>query len=672
MSKKKFIIYIVQVISILFINFLSTYKMMGIKVAIVSSCLIFLCACILIKSNIVIKKKHILCQLIFIVALAYLFIHSAILSPLTSITHTLRAVACSIIISLSLIVLLFSVKYDVLKKWIIEYISKNKVLMLVLVFSVALRALQFNSVPIFDAEEYYSALVNGCMNFDFSIRSFINSFMLFNHPTIGYTFFLAIGQFTFYDSFLGIYLVNSILTLCALLFVYELLKHFFPELSSAVIALGTFFVSCLPTFLGTFSYVHMDYGITIFLVFSIYMYSTKRYILGSFFSLVLVLSKEVGIVLYAGYFCGIILYRFIKESGGFLLRIRNLLRQKEIWIAFIPILGALLWVLFILVGAISFWNPDNHNAASSSISLAIDASENSINVLGYNLHYIIYRLKQIFVFNTHWILTFFSVLGVIFLALLKKKRRQMTFLHTEEMIAMLMSFSFMTLFSVFYITYELMRYNIVLEFLLGIITISFMFEIIKSIRLKTVVVLLPTILFLLQSFISIDPVTNYLVQSLNTEKNDINFICENTTWPGDPLVYNYHYNYFNKVIDGILTNVQYDGETIYVLGNQQTLWPQGRFNTYLWDKHSRKRVHVAYANKNTTEINTIYGATFDEIAEEDQVKTEAALLIFLPIYEVDIEDALVEVHKKYYISDEKKIEIPFLGVAYYYTLNQKE
>lgn len=89
------------------------------------------------------------------------------------------------------------------------------------------------------------------------------------------SFFYAMGEFLDPREEKGVFAVILILTVAALLCVYQLLQDYWTDFNEKEALAATLMISFVPLFLGTCSYFNVDYLIFIFFIFS-FMKSIKK------------------------------------------------------------------------------------------------------------------------------------------------------------------------------------------------------------------------------------------------------------------------------------------------------------------------------------------------------------------------------------------------------------
>jgi len=202
------------------------------------------------------------------------------------------------------------------KKQILSYLP---VTVVAGVFSI-LAALQFTSVPRYDGGLYYDALITATENFTFAPDSLVSSFTFFTHSMQGTSLLIGTGEMLFPRQAVGVYGVTLLLTIIAIFCLYKIFGWIFPDKSAWLKAAGTGVFAFCPYLLGLFSHINPDYFTLMFFVILIYAFAEELDYLAAFLSLLLIFSKETGILFAASFLIPAILIRTGNVEGGTILQ----------------------------------------------------------------------------------------------------------------------------------------------------------------------------------------------------------------------------------------------------------------------------------------------------------------------------------------------------------------
>lgn len=576
----------------------------------------------------------------------------------------------------------------------ISVIKNNKMIILVLVIATLLRVFSLDAMQRWDAGEYYIALYDAVQSFQFSLAQFLADFQLCSHPTLAYAFIYSIGEFAFHGQVIGVMLVNLVLTIIALGCVYAIIRKLFYGVSNTMAAVYTLIISVTPLFLGTFGYVNLDYALALFTIYAICGYLYQKNILLLFSCCCMVQTKETGLILVAGLFAGICFEKLIRFRNKRFIHV--ILTSVSVYAVGIALI--IQCVFMKMIGGVSNWATPNEHSAS-----IFRWSNNGSNCFGFNLDYIVTKCKQYFIFNFNWIFSGLIIVGILFIIVSVARKRKVHIPH--EFIMILTTLFAFWLFSCFYITAMLDRYNVISCLLwcffalwcvhtMGNVAVAQntqsddkKIEVLEAactsvggrrsnliLTLKIVKCLACaciTTVLLIQSYVTIDPVTKSLFQVKSTGTSEIVYAgSSNRVIPimNDYMVYNNQYTFLDRAIDAMLQDVEYnDNMDIFVFTEEIQLRIEGNPKVYdiYWDKVAKKR--VLCCNKNTI--------AFQIIEQENMFRTdidfhEDAICFFVPFYRITEQRGL-EIASKIYDIGERGQYTSAQGSMSYYRLKYK-
>ena len=521
-------------------------------------------------------------------------------------------------------------------------------IVIVLSFCTVTRMVQFSDTPKWDALIYYNVLTQACRNFNFTFSRYWNDFSLAAHPTRGYASLLAIGEFLFTGEYVGIILVNLILSLLAAICTYRILEKVLPKTAWSYLTLGTCFIFSTPMFLGTFSYFQPDGGLSYFFIFILYCFLFRKNILMFFSILLLIQTKEVGILILAATVFGVFLCKLCWGKEDTLKeRFLSFLKSP---LGILCVAGAVFGLIFIpviLYRGVSFWSY-GQNEVSEYMSTFTFIPE-----------YIALRLKSIFLLNFNWLIWGFNFI-LFFLSLWKRKR----YSYTQKILlcVALLSALILIMFYCGYITFLLPRYHVMIEFLAGFIFVILLRKSGLKLRVRNLGALLFGCILLVQAYVTIDPVSLSVFRNYPTGNGKIISECiYNPLLQKDYSVYNHQFNYLDRAYDRILRDVDYhQGMDVWVWTNDTNtqIWTGG----FVWDTEKQKRTLVS--NENTIEIRG-FARQDEEVGLELQLNREAVFLL-IPQFGITEEYAEDFLNSYYEIRYKGNVNIPLGGTVSYY------
>ncbi len=608
------------------------------------------------------------CTIVLFFPAAFLML--AFLSGMGPRTHGIRHLGAAVLLAAAVVFMLFLWLFLLVRdkrslESLKSKISRERWLYGILLLSGILRSFSLNVMQRWDAGEYYYRLGTACENFDFTWEAFLEQFSLCGHPTLGFAPIYAIGDYLAPRRIWGMELMNLALTLAAIACIYQILKKILPEAGDRRLGLYILLVSFCPLFLGTFQQFNPDTGIALFAIFVIHSCIYRQYLLLFFWSCVVVQTKETGIVMQAGLVLGLVFYDFFTEKKALKVRIKTVWNNPCTWITGASVLLQLGYMK--LIGGLTKWaSPEQQQFRWDS---------DGMNCFGFRGEYIWTKWKQFFILNFNWIYVLLIILGILLVILGRKYIRRLP----QGMVLLWSVSGSLFLFLNLYITGALARYNLFCDLVLAITAIAVIEKILPE-NFRHTTAALCAGLMLLQSFLTVDPVSRLVFPHVKTGTVDMLYMQmpSEELYYGDPIVYNYQYTFIDKALDSILAdtyqggrlNIVHFGDTYedgaHFGGNWYQDWIPYRIS---WDKEAKKRVH--YENDDTVRINVFGEEMLNESFENGTaVGIDTGVLIFLPQFEYPQEECLDKLRPFFEIGD-KKTWRSIWGCVDYYELSEK-
>lgn len=571
-------------------------------------------------------------------------------------------------------------------------IRSHKEIIFVLLFAAVTRLFMITSIQRWDAASYYGAFSDACRMFDLTFDTFFNCFRLMGHPTLGYSFIMSIGEFLFPKRVIGYSLENLILTIIALYDLYLLFAEYWLQIPKKRVAVYVLCISCVPLFWGTFSYCNPDYSIIIFFIFMILAEARKQYLLMTFWLAILFLTKEPAIVVVAGYFLARGVYDIAKREENWKKRIANLYQDRVMWIAAMGFLVAIAY--FVKQGGLFAW----YGVSLQNLFTRKEEAGMFQNAFLIDLPHIWNQIKQVFVLNFAWIFTLILFVALICMLAGKKymDSNQQTDGDNRCYIGIWGSFWLVSVFFMLFITVPLNRYHVFTSVVLAMMGfLGYEMVLRKQWNISAKVEKLGGLaIFLLlswQTFFSLDPVSNLLFEQINTGKmamlkTDGGVSVDSF---GDELVNNYQYRWLDDELNGLLSGVQYDEDTLIIdAGIQRDKVDIGSGSGYkaVWNTSKQKRELVWGESDSLGEgfipIETLSTRRMQLHLSEDSEDSEhfykkymsdkeRAVVYFIPYYG-ESEQEWIEYLGQFYEIGERKETNGMRGNIAYYILTLKK
>lgn len=515
----------------------------------------------------------------------------------------------------------------------------------ILLYCGLVRLVQMKDIPRWDAWTYYNMLQEGCRNFDFSISSFLNNFIFAAHPTLGFAGITAIGEFLAPNSYIGVLMIWLAVTMAASVCAYRIFQKCLPECSWIYHVIASCVLMTTPIVLGGFSYYQPDMGLVCFFLFLLYAYLYQKRILMFSSLFLLVMTKETGIIAAAGFWLGALVGKVVSRERA------STIKEKVIEFFKEPLgfAGGVTGILVILYFGFYIFSGNKIWSYAGS-GFRIDPE------------YIIYQCKQYFILNFAWVI-WIGNLVLLFLQYRKRRGKTKNNLYFIEIISVTIGamLSHMLFFCIF-VTFPHVRYQQMIA-LCGVLI--FLLQLGHSeVDFKVWIVTGVGILFLGESYLTIDPVSLNVFETADTGRNPM--IADggkDMPGEGDSTVYNHQFNYLTAGYNHILASVNYhDGMDVIIWNNPGSYGILEE--SYYWDSENN---NIVLDNTKTP----IHGYVQDDIGKKNIVLQKEAVFIGVPQLEIAKESAEEFLNEYYEIRYQGEISVGKAGELYFYVCDLK-
>ncbi len=394
---------------------------------------------------------------------------------------------------------------------------------------------------VWDSDFYVRAMCEAADVFDMGITRSFYDLYLCGHASSGFTLVYMPGALFDTNGTVGIMVVQIIALAVSAFAFYGVVCKIAPALdrTGRVLVTGVFVFS--PFVCGMAADISLDTGMIVLFMIFLFCYYRDYYLLCSIAALFFVFTKEPAIVAYAGFLFGEFLFEAVAQ-----------VKKKESNLRRVLLLGAppVLWlVLYVLHGA---W----------------ESPDGATNQFFLEKTYTIQKLLQFFVLNFNWLIwTAIAVLVIYGLC-----RKMLGMEQIRYAVPILLSFMAYFLFNVAFHTNIHARYIsfvcVVSSLLFAIFCGAANREGITGMLATKVLPLVMGVLFLVQSFVLLDPLTKATFPKYNVGKGEI--ITMFVGYPTDALFYNREYLDYFRAIENALRDGDYDEETIVVISTANT------------------------------------------------------------------------------------------------------
>ncbi|MFZ3301097.1 MAG: hypothetical protein WA152_00065 [Microgenomates group bacterium] len=376
-----------------------------------------------------------------------------------------------------------------------------------------------------------------------SFSAIASHFNFLGHPSMGYVGIIAIGQLFGAENVIVLNTVNMILAIISIWAFNSILYFFYPK-QKFENTLVSFIYAFNPLFYATSISMNLDFPLLVFTTLMVESYVYKRKILFIIWSLLLIFTKETGIVIYSLFFAINLVSNFTKHR--LVNRKFNIVRLLYF---FVPIV--FFCIYFIYAGG-KLWNSNDYMKFDLSFGI------NCQSCLGINLYYIKIRLFQIFVMNFSWVLSII-ILSAMFNIYKNNSNKNIVsdvFYHKQYYWISVSIFFSLVLFNLFVVVMSFPRYVVYLEFfkiILLYLSVCYLFP--KKIIYRRLIFSIICILTFIQVFKSFDPSSRILFGTSYLGRNvSSNVFASPNFGYHDSMVYNSQFVF----IDGLSKTINKD------------------------------------------------------------------------------------------------------------------
>lgn len=409
-----------------------------------------------------------------------------------------------------------------------------------------------------DSEFYYQGICQSVENLKNGEFSFSN-FGIAGHMCYGYSIFVFLGQLLLPYQGIGIRLVNILLAAVTIGVFYKILGIMFQKIDQWVRLGITAAFAFSPLLLGIIGEVHTDFPVLCFFIWLLYFYFTRRQIACLLTGFLLCFSKEVGVLYYCSFFAGCFIYRLIKNEN------KNIL--KKIYHEF----SAYEWML--LIPADLFLVRAIYSGGWGTAALTTEVSSGGLNSFHWSWHYVGVKLRELLLMNFSWLLIIPFILFVV--AACRKSLRSLE-VNKEWLIGIGVSIGAFLAFNFSYFTYVHYRYLQLFLFFYMLFIVFFLEKSCRNVWVKRGFSILIAVVFLVESFVTVDPVTFLAFRNVDVgngsivttneyaTNSDDSYVLDNkevdveTGQFLDAGVYNREYLGFERAFEKALADIQYD------------------------------------------------------------------------------------------------------------------
>ena len=321
---------------------------------------------------------------------------------------------------------------------------------------------------------------------------------LYGHLSFGFSTIVMLLIYCLGDAGIALQMGNIFVLIIGTVYFYRIVKHVFNNRTRLFYFFATTVFAFSPYMVGMVNYYSLDYYMLCLFPVFVYYTITSNYYIATIASFFFCFTKEPAVIIMAGYCIGMAILDLYNK--------RNVFTEWKYYLLALPLLC---WLgLLIMLGP---WVGGNHS-------------------VGINIDYIVDKLKVMYVLNFHWLFLLLVVFGTLFIVSLRKQRIDTSIYIILPIITGQL---FFTVFSCFFITVNHPRYNDVTAFslvFLFVFVMSYLSE-----RITTVCMSCMSILLLISSFYTLDPITRAVFPNIHCGSTTMISTSDNV---GDATIYN--------------------------------------------------------------------------------------------------------------------------------------
>lgn len=487
--------------------------------------------------------------------------------------------------------------YDVNKGMIRKWISKNKIILLVITCFALLSVEVINAWFMWDTYAYYTNLMQVARNFNADFSDIYNMYLA-GHASLGYTLWLVLFQLI-HEGAAAAHIADIVLAGISIFAYYQILRKLLGKrYYDRVLALATIPYAFSPFLLGMVGNINLDsatmYFAVIFIACTLYHYECLE-LVAAFFCC---FTKETAILYYVIYIVVKVLCEYFTKNRFHLLKLMKFgFGNIKNYIYALP---PILWIVLNISGGGIGWG--------NTVQTGFTNTGN--NCLGISEYVISMKLKQIFFLNFNWIFWAAIVFGIAVLVVRKIRYRTKADKEVlEKTIPMSAIIVVVIVCGCLYVTWTHARYITPSIPFLYLIATVIMASLMKKEKSFCIWSSLLSALLLMQCFCTIDPVMKNIFREIPVGNGSI---CSLQVEPNerlsdradirDSIVYNRQYVYWQEVLIDVLNKSGYNGSMLIVMPDDVNCENYGYLGTEraLWNLEEKRleyyNASVAYPN----------------------------------------------------------------------------
>lgn len=396
---------------------------------------------------------------------------------------------------------------------IIDIIKKNIVLILICGIFTLLFFPNYNVWQMIDSHTYYNAVVEEAGKWNFDILG-MNHLLMGGHTAYAFAILLHIGELLCPYYGYGQTTIKLLMSIITIVLFYKICYKLWGEKNKLYILLLTGIFAFSPLFLGISYLTSTDFPLLCFMTTFVFSYIYENRALKWISVLAVCFSKEIGIIIVFGFYMGEFLYTLIENKDtSFSLKkiVSNLFDYKRL-----QEYSAVFCYAFILLFGSAGWIKNLHRMFETS-----DAVEMATEKTYIWWHYPIYKIFESFFMNFYWIIFPVIILCIVARKVYQRKNKDLegiaeTGMQKNVLLPICSAYIFFCVCGIAYFTYIHYRYIQLQQLFYVLLLGFFVLNICPDIKwLRKSLLILVGLLFLIESYITVDPVTYFFFDHLD-------------------------------------------------------------------------------------------------------------------------------------------------------------
>lgn len=430
----------------------------------------------------------------------------------------------------------------------------------------------------------------------------ISNLAIYGHIAQTFGLFMKLGTVLLGDVAIAAYGMNVLVAICGIVSFYRIVKCVSPKANNLDLFLATGAYAFSTYSLGLVNYLSLDYYCACLFPMVVYFMLTKKWIFHIISAFLFCFTKEPAIIIYAG-LCMIYLISdemtAIRKEG--LKHIRYVLISMKYW--YMLTVGVLWYATYCLLGP---WS----------------AGEGGIV---FDSAFVWNKIKVMYLMNFGW---FFSLLCVIAIIVSIRKKERNSYSIYKYLGGSLLAFS---VFSCLFRTANHYRYNAITMFCICCISMTYILSLKKK-YIRRIVLLISGIVSLSSVYISIDPISNLLFNTVSTGNG---YVWSTRDDPGlaDSAIYNKQMLGAENALNYAFRDAIDNGDLIILQAQNSNIWyadgltdfsqmpNENQKTSFFWDNDLYQRVNVENTGTKKIDMVQVKGISgIEQIVDENDLK----------------------------------------------------